>query len=226
MAFNGQGALAGAGSGAMAGGMMGGPWGALIGAGVGAVGGGFLGGTQGQGGFSKDDINALINRRNEQIGNFTQALATARNTYYNTTLPNFQNYAFSRFTPRIEAQFAGRGLQPSGGAFAGALARQATDFTQQQQLGNYQDTRADLNTINNAYGQNFGSALGAQSANFQGYQPPNPTTNALMGFAGQAGMAYMGNKFNQSRDQNFINMLMKARGNPNQGSVVPEGVMG
>lgn len=186
----GYGALGGAVLGGVAGSFMGNP---AMGASLGSSLGGSLGGAFGSNpnaGFNPSRLNDIFSDRDRQIGNFANQLAQARQQYYQTTLPQFQKFAMSRFMPQIESNLAGRGLQVSGGAFGSALARQAADFQAQQSLGQYQDTRTDLNNVNSAYGQNFNGLLGATSQNI-GAPAQNNNLQDLTAGAGQLGSALL-----------------------------------
>lgn len=188
--------------------------GTLVGGMIGSSIGGSIGGMFGQNqapGYSKGDLDYIASQRSQQIGNFSNQLAQARQQYYETTLPNYQKYAMSRFMPQIESNLAGRGLQLSGGAFGSALARQAGDFQAQQSLGQYQDTRGDINNINNAYGQLAGAQLGGGFQNMQNPAPNNNMAN-LTGQLGQIGAGMYGQQQNAMGTQNFANALASQQG--------------
>lgn len=206
------GALGGAVLGGVAGSFVGMPG---MGASLGSSLGGSLGGAMGSSpnaGFDKNRLNDIFTDRDRQIGAFSNSLAQARQQYYQTTLPNYQKYAMSRFMPQIESNLAGRGLQMSGGAFGSALARQSADFQAQQSLGQYQDTRNDLNSVNNAYAQNYGGLMGATSQNL-GAPAQNNNLQDLTTGAGQLGSALL-NKYLQNPQQN------PGQQNPNGAGVV------
>lgn len=222
MAFSGQGAGSGAIGGATAGAVAGGPWGAIAGGVGGALLGGFTGGQQQPTGYSKSDLDQLAGQRLNQISSFSDKLAAAREQYYNTTLPNFQKFAMSRFMPQVESNLAGRGLQVSGGAFAGALGRQASQFQADQSLGQYQDTQQGLRDVLGAQGQLNSAQMGGAYQNFAGPMPPNPAIAGFGNLAGQAAMTYAGNKANQQQNQSFITALGQAR----QGSVLGQPPVG
>jgi hypothetical protein len=206
-----MGGVSGAASGGMAGMALGGPVGGAIGLGLGAaMGAGAFGGSSSGNGYNQTQLDTIIGQRNNQINQFAQALSSARNQYYNVTLPKFQTYAMSRFMPQIEAQYAGRGLQVSGGAFGSALARAAGDFQAQQSLGQYQDTRNDLSAVDQARASMFAPTMGNASNNFQANRPPNPAGAALGSLLGQAGSTAITSGINQSRDTNLINALVEA----------------
>lgn len=183
--------------------------GTMVGGMIGSSLGGAIGGSFGQNqapGYSKGDLDYIASQRSQQIGNFANQLAQARQQYYETTLPNFQKYAMSRFMPQIESNLAGRGLQLSGGAFGSALARQSADFQAQQSLGQYQDTRGDLNNVNNSYGQLAGAQLGGSYANMQNPAPNNNFAN-LTSQLGQIGAGMYGSNQNATQNQAMINGL-------------------
>lgn len=187
--------------------------GTMVGGMLGSSLGGALGGAFGSNqapGYSKGDLDYIASQRSAQIGQFANQLAQARNTYYQTTLPQFQKYAMSRFQPQIEANLAGRGLQLSGGAYGSALARQSADFQAQQSLGNYQDTTNQLGEVNNAYGQLAGAQLGG---GYQNMQNPAPNTN-LANFTsqiGQIGAGMYGQQQNANQNNQLIQALMAAQ---------------
>lgn len=228
MAFSGQGAGAGAMSGAATGAMVGSvvpgigtALGALGGGLLGAAGGGFGGGNQQPTGYSKSDLEQIAGQRLNQINSFADQLSSARQNYYNTTLPNFQKFAMSRFMPQIESNLAGRGLQVSGGAFAGALGRQATQFQADQSLGQYQDTQQQLRDVLNAQGQLSSAQMGGAYQNFAGPTPPNP---AIAGFGNLAGQALM--TFAGRQAQPGLGSLSQGMSQARQGSVLGQIPMG
>jgi len=161
--FSGGGALSGATTGAALGTGYGGPGiGTAIGAGVGLLAGGFLGGGKKQKGFNARDIQNLLDQRARQISEFQVSLAGARQRLLDR-VGAFQQAAFKRFLPEAEAQFAGRGLQVSGGAFGSELARRAASAEENLALQAAQLEREDLLAAEQLRGQAFGAGFGAQT---------------------------------------------------------------
>lgn len=223
MALNSKGAAAGGLSGFTAGAMTGNPYAAI---GMGATGAlaGALSPDQQPTGYSKGDLDSIAQQRFGEIADFRNQLASVRQRYL-AQLPQFQAHAMSRFMPQLEAQYANRGLQVSGGAFGSALGRKAGDFQAEQMLAAPQMEAQDLTTVANMMGQVRNAQLGGGYSNFAGPTPPNPIYGAAGNFLGQAGMAYMGNQFNQSRDANLINLIRQARQNGSSGSSLGSGMV-
>lgn len=158
-----------------------------LGGGLGAAAGGYADKLFGPGetsGYSKGDVERITNARHQQIQDFASGLAQARQRYL-ANFNNFQDLVFKRFVPNAEAQFAGRGLSVTGGAFQSALAKQAAQLQAQANVESSQMEREDLNSVNQAFGGLYGTQAGIYGAQpFQ--QKPNP----FMSFAGQtAGLA-------------------------------------
>lgn len=195
------------GTGAAAGSMLG-PIGAIAGAGLGVA--SALRKPQQQG-YSKGDLEFMASQRGAQIDQFQNALAASRQKYL-AQLPQFQNYAMSRFMPQLEANMAGRGLQVSGGAFGSELGRQAGDFQAQQMLAAPEMERQDLTTVDQARSGLFGAQMGVGSQNFQA---PGDVTGQRMASIGGMALNYgSGMMANQA--------LMRNLAGPNkpQGAVV------
>lgn len=179
MAFSGSGAAQGAVGGASAGAAFG-PWGAAIGGVGGGIAGGFLGGPGKKSGYNRSDIERLTNARHQQIQDFSNQLMQARQRYL-TNLNNFQNLAFKRFAPIAESQYAGRGLNVTGGAFQSELAKQAAQAQAEGALQASQMERQDLGNVENAFGGLYSGQMG-----LMGQQPEQVAPNAFSQFAGQA----------------------------------------
>ena len=195
MAFSGRDAVAGGISGGSAGMSTGNPWAALAGAGVGALAGGFMGG--GAKGIDPNFITNQIKERVGQIQGYQQQLAAARQNYM-SHLNNLQNLTFSRFMPMMEAQFAGRGLSPSGGAYQSALAKQSAMLQAQGQEANAKGEIEDLNNVQNlmssAYGQGMPLQAGLAQYNQGIANAPDPMMGALGQLTGAFLQARMGPK--------------------------------
>lgn len=152
---------------------------------------GFLSNLFGGGGNGGFYNPAIFNQRSQQIQDFQNNLATARNRYLN----NYQNFTKNQFLtqlmPDMAAQFAGRGLQMNGGAYSAELARQAAAAQGHAIDVGYQAENQDLNTVNNAQADLFNQQVGAYNASAateaqNSMQRRLALQNAIGGLAGQA----------------------------------------
>lgn len=182
MAFNERKAASGAASGAATGSALG-PKGMAIG----AVAGGLLGGFSGNGSNSvQERLDLMLQRRLSQIGEFSKRMDANRQRLLDRTQA-LQNLAYSRFAANLEAQFAARGKQVTGGGFQSGLGQEAA--SQQAQLTQYeadlarQDELAAQNQISQAYG-----TWNGQSADFnlQEYSGEQASDKAEGGAISQA----------------------------------------
>lgn len=114
------------------------------------------------GGPDYSNVTDQYNKRNSQISEFAQNLASAR-TKYLSSLNNMYNTAYARFSGNAEAGFAARGLQVNGGAFASTLAKQTALYQSQLEPQVYQAEASDLKSVDSAYGANSNSYLSAIS---------------------------------------------------------------
>ena len=181
MAFNPEGAGSGALSGAALGFQVSGgnPWGAVVG-GVAGAGMGFFGGSKSRTGFSKGDIEGEYARRRKEIDDFIVALSRAR-ARYGEAVQNFYTGAFNRFMPKAEAQFAGRGLQVSGGAYGSALGKESAAYQDALLRALANREREDIIAGDNARAGASGSFYGGRAVE-SGYDQ-DPLASAAGGFA-------------------------------------------
>jgi len=84
-----------------------------------------------------------VANRQAEISRFREELAQRRAEFGNR-FSALQDLAFKRFVPQTEAQFAGRGLQVTGGAFQSELAKRVADLQAQQEVALSNRARADL----------------------------------------------------------------------------------
>jgi hypothetical protein len=183
--------LNGAASGAMMGTMVAPGFGTVIGAGLGAA--GILGGSSGGSGpsYGNWSPDTLYNQRMSDINNFSDKLATARQSYL-TNLQNLQNITLRQTAQDMGAAFGARGMDVTGGGFQSALARYAAPLIASGQLEASNMERNDLTNVanmkNGAQGQMVSGAYGNQAQqnqnNIQGQQ-------AVGGLLGNALNSYM-----------------------------------
>ena len=96
--------------------------------------------------FNQEAIDVYTSRRLASIDSFSQALSASRAKYL-ANLNNLQNLTMQRFAPNLEAQYAGRGLNVGGGAFASALAKKSAELQAQGLLDASTLERADLTSV-------------------------------------------------------------------------------
>lgn len=178
-----------AGSGALSGGMAGaqsGPWGAAIG----AVAGGLLGGFTGQGSNSvQERLDMMLSRRLGQIEQFSQRMAANRQRLLDRTQA-LQNLAYTRFAANLEAQFAARGKQVTGGAYQSGLGKEAAmkqaELTQYEADIARQDELAKQNQIAAAYGSWGTSSAAFNQAEYENERKADQAEAVSVGQAAQA----------------------------------------
>ncbi len=137
----------------------------------------------------KDRLAALAARQ-QQIGDFSNSLATARQNFLTQT-NQLQQDAFKRFAPQAEAQFAGRGLDVTGGAFQSALAQKAAEYQNNLIASQADQQRQDLMSVQNLQTGLFPQQLGI-------------TDNGL-NFSQALANARLGVNTNQANAQNAAN---------------------
>lgn len=188
---------------------------ALGAAAIGAAGQAGLFGGPKQYGFSKGDIDAEMAARNSQINDFQNQLASMRAQYL-AQIPGLQQQAFQRFGNDAAASFGSRGMETGSGAFQSALAREAIPMQAQMIGTGYETGINNLNAVNAARGQAFGSAMGVMGA---GLSAPtqNPAWAALGNFAGQAGLMYLNNMSHQPGQTPPTNTTQIPQYSPGQG---------
>lgn len=151
-------------------------------------------------------IDVYAARRMGEINDFANTLATVRQRYM-TQLNNFQNYAFQRFMPQAEAQFAGRGLQVSGGAYASELARKSADYQNEGLLTAAQMEREDLGNVESMRQATRNAQMG-----MAGQVAMNPWSDTQGNFMGQLSgnlmnLGYMGLRNPGMWDTNSVNPI-------------------
>ncbi len=107
-------------------------------------------------------VSDQFRARQGQISAFAQNLAASRAKYM-TSLKGMYDNAYSRFSGNAEAGFANRGLAVNGGAFASALAKKSADYQFEGDLQAVNMEREDLNSVDKAYGGNYGTYMSAIS---------------------------------------------------------------
>lgn len=120
----------------------------------------------GGGGGGRPDygrIDAAYTRRRQEIGDFSNQLAAARQKYMSSLTNMYQN-SFSNFVPIAETKFANRGLSPIGGAYQSALARETANYQAQLAPKEAEWERADAMAVDNAYAAAIGMQSGANQA--------------------------------------------------------------
>lgn len=172
-------------------------WGTAIGAVAGAV---IPSLFQSKGdGFNQEALDMEQSKRLSSISVFSDALTAARANYDKAT-QNMQSLAFNRFMPNIEAQYAGRGLNVTGGAFQSSLGKEIANLQASANVNSWQGQMSDLSTAESmrqaaysqwmsqsagvgqqqnamAYGQN--QALGGLSAQFITPQSVGAVTSGI-----------------------------------------------
>lgn len=142
-------------------------------------------------GFSKGDLEYQLAVRDNQISEFASQLAAAR-AKYNAQLPQFQQFTMGKFAPQLEAAYAAKGFQASGGAFASRLAEKAAELQAQGMLDQYNMEREDLRAVDSARGGARSAILG------QGISAPDDSTGQALGSLSSAlfsaGIGGMGNR--------------------------------
>lgn len=154
------------------------------------------------GGVPKGTIDqSQYNSRSADIDKFEKQLSEARGNY-ESSLRNMYSTAFNQYMPNIEAQYAGHGMQVSGGGFASALAKVSAMNTAQMLPQVYDAQRQDLNTVQGYRNSLFGAQTGANNAmsmaNLQNdysssmydRQRQDQMMGQLGGFAMNAGLLY------------------------------------
>lgn len=116
-------------------------------------------GQRGGGGFSKGDLDFILAQRQREIDTFRQSLAASRERL-SARIGALQDITFKRFGGQAEAQFGGRGLQVTGGAFQSTLARQAAGLQAQQEVATSQIERQDILAEQGLRASVFGQRLG------------------------------------------------------------------
>lgn len=170
------GAASGASQGAAAG-----HWGAAAGAALG-LGAAALGRRKPSMGKFQERLDMMLARRLGQIQEFNSRMAANRQRLLDRTQA-LQNLAYSRFAANLEAQFAARGKQVTGGAYQSGLGKEAA--MQQAYLTTYeadlarQDELASQNQIAAAYGDWSGTSS-------KGYTAEAEASMAAQGAVGSA----------------------------------------
>lgn len=121
------------------------------------------------GGPSFNELTPFIERRRTEINTFSRALSDAR-ARRTARAGELAQRAFERGTAVSEAQFAGRGLQVTGGGFQAELARQAANIQAQVNLDTAQQEAADIRAVEQQRAGLFGTTFGARSQNLLGQQ--------------------------------------------------------
>ena len=164
---------------------MGGPWGAAAGGALGLA-SGFLGGDSGP---SFDE--GLWKDRQGQIESFRDRLAGLR-TQYRTSLANLSNNTYNRFMPLAQAQFAGKGLQVSGGAYGAALARKAAELQDMENVDLFNREREDINRESSMWDKFYADKIAAKQGISDAQWKGGREDSASMGkglIAGLSGLA-------------------------------------
>lgn len=139
---------------------------------------GLLSGNKKSEGYSKGDLEYLAAQRAREIDSFSRQLAQAR-ARYAARIPQLQKEAFNRFTPELEANLAGRGLQVSGGAFASAAARRGTELQADLETQLYGQEREDIGAVESMRSALANAQFGGQYGNIS--QPVSNPFSQQMG---------------------------------------------
>ena len=142
------------------------PFSALLLAGA-TIGAGFLGRSSGDRGerLRAEELafrREMVARRSSEIDKFRSDLASRRSQFA-SRFASLQDLAFKRFVPQTEAQFAGRGLQVTGGAFQSELAKAVAGLQAEQEVAQTERARRDLVAVSNA---RAGLATGLTASSF------------------------------------------------------------
>jgi len=107
---------------------------------------------------ARDEVAAAIAQRQVQIDKFREQLSVSRARLSNR-ISALQDLTFKRFGGQAEAQFGGRGLQVTGGAFQSALAREAAGLQAEQEVEISRTEREDIGAEQGLRASLFGQRL-------------------------------------------------------------------
>lgn len=143
-------------------------------------------------GVSTAGMQQSYERRLADINSFAGQLDAARAQYL-TSVGNMYTQAFSQYMPQAEANFAGRGLQVNGGAYASALGRETAGYQAQLTPLAYQQQLQDLNNVQNLKGQAWNQMFqGMNQANMFNANMRAENSRAIGGFLGNLGATAVG----------------------------------
>lgn len=159
------------------------------GGGAGAIIGGMMGGSSGP---NFQPIKDAITLRQHQIDEFSNQLESARNNVL-ANYQNLQKHTMARFSGAFEASLAGRGLSPTGGAFASGVGQKAGELESQYDTLNTNMTEKNLYDVENMRSQLFGSQMGlAEGETMIPYQAGQAKNAFMMNLLGSGAKMAMG----------------------------------
>lgn len=161
-------------------------------------GGGILASLMGGGSSGPTYDRAMLAKRESDINDFAALLDQARSEYLNS-VQNFQTNTFNQYMPLAEAQFAGRGLNVTGGAYQTALARESANRMAELTPLAYSAKREDLNKVQSLRSALFGASFDASNDEMAYNTKRKDTQNDQMwNGLGQLGGALLFSRLNSS----------------------------
>lgn len=147
------------------------------------------------GGGNHIDMTPITNAYNSRLGqinDFSNKLASARNSYL-ASAQNLSNTAFNQYWQNAQAQMAGRGLSTNSGAFSSALARESAMLGGQMATNAWQSDMGNAGAVNNAYARAYGTyAPELMNGQLFNANIDNQNAQALGNLVGTVGGAAMG----------------------------------